>query len=79
MGKTVLSLLDEQSIGDGRLPLGGSPSVASGRVHVGIGEGERGGVREVCWEIDVRRGVFFCAKSDEWEKICIFALLNVIL
>lgn len=28
---------------------------------------------------DVRKGVFFCAKSDEWEKICIFALLNAVL
>ena len=83
MDKTVLSLFDEQPARDRRLPLGGDPRGAPGRVHGGVREGERGGgcrgVREVCWEIDVRRGVFFCAKSDEWEKICIFALLNAVL
>lgn len=56
MDKTVLSLLDEQPTGDGRLPLDGDSCGASGRVHGGIGEGECGGrcggVCEICWEFD---------------------------
>ena len=59
MDKTVLSLFDEQPARDRRLPLGGDPRGASGRVHGGIGEGERGGGRggvcDVCWEVDVRK------------------------
>ena len=36
------SLRDEQPISDRRLPLGDSPSRASGRVHVSLGASQRG-------------------------------------
>ena len=62
MDKTVLSLFDEQPARDRRLPLGGDPRGAPGRVHGCVREGERGGgcrgVREVYWEFDVRKRVF---------------------
>ena len=49
MDKSVLSLRDEQSARDRRLPLGDNPRGAPGRVHGGIGEGECGGGCEVCF------------------------------
>ena len=62
MDKTVPSFRDEQPARDRWLPLGRNLRGAPGRVHGGVGAGERGGgcreVREVYWEFDVRRGVF---------------------
>lgn len=43
MGKTVLSLRDEQPARDGGLPLGGNPCGTPGRVYGCVGEGECGG------------------------------------
>ena len=52
-------LRDEQPARDRRLPLGGDPRGAPGRVYGSVGEGKcggrRGGVCDVCWEVDVRK------------------------
>ena len=65
-------LRDEQPARDRRLPLGGDPRGAPGRVHGGIGEGERRrGCRrvcEVCWEFDERVGAFSSTRFENGKR-----------
>lgn len=73
-------LRDEQPARDRRLPLGGDPRGAPGRVHGGVREGERGGgcggVREVCWEFDVRRGVFLLQDLMNGERFVFLQFMD---
>ncbi len=75
---TVRFVMNSQLVTDG-CPWVVIPVECQQEYMAALEKANEGGGREVCWEIDVRRGVFFCARSDEWEKICIFALLNVAL